>query len=227
MNYSGVSRFFESGQIGPPGTRLSFKREASATQMTLEVGQGNEIRIKEDFAYDKTSVWFQDPGQFLEGGVLVGDFAQHCDQIRAIKSVVGIGQPGGVAHGRHDVVTHGPGGPTHEVVKHLLLDVQHFQSSAGAQRRGNRKCVLARAGTDFEQTLTSSPSSSLSRLDDWKGRGASRAQPIAWGKGIGSRLVQTRVVHHEAMVTNPQIKTQAGLSSTKETTVMAAPALAT
>ena len=98
---------------------------------------GDHVRIAEQLADNQLAAGSEDAGQLPESGVLVGNLAQHRDQVRGIHAGVRIRKLPRVTAASLDVLEAGLSRLPHRVIEHLLLEVEDVQRSFRAEPVGH------------------------------------------------------------------------------------------
>ena len=98
---------------------------------------------------------FQNPPKFSQGGVLVGDFAEHPYEVGAIEDSVDIRELRRVALRRADIGNPCLGRPALDLVEHLTLHVKHHEETVGSQRAGDWQSMCADPRANLEEAFSS------------------------------------------------------------------------
>src|SRR4051794_8004182 len=144
----------EVGEVAKPVAGSAVKGEPGRLAALPQVVRRLEVGIAEQLADHKPAARSQHPFDLGQGGVAVGDLAQHGDQDDAVERVVLVRKRSGVAAPRVHVAEPAFVGAPHRVQKHLALDVEDLDLAVAANPVGEVERVVAGARPDLEQALT-------------------------------------------------------------------------
>ncbi len=118
----------EGGEEGESGTLADVEPEVCGFCASTQHREAHEVRVKRRYLADhEAPARPKDAMQLAQRSVLIGNLSKHRDKVGAVKAGVGVWKAAGVPLARSDV-RHPPVARTpHEVVQHLLLDIDHIQ----------------------------------------------------------------------------------------------------
>jgi hypothetical protein len=146
------------------------------------------VRVAEQLPHHDPAARLDDPAQLAQRGALVGDLAEHGDEVGRVERAVGVRQRARVGERGEDVVDVLLVGALHGVVEHLLLHVEHVEAAVRHEPARHRQRVVAGARPDLEQALAGLRLEDLAqpRPRDERVR---RLDPEALRVGAGGRVL--------------------------------------
>jgi hypothetical protein len=132
---------------------ISFSSFEALLRSALERTKPNKVGIEEDLSDHEAPTRFQDPPQLSKSRLPVGDRAQDTHEVGTIKGAVAIRKPPCIALLRCDVrnvrLTRSP----HDIIEHLLLNINDIESPIGSQGQSHRKGVDPDARPNLKYTF--------------------------------------------------------------------------
>src|SRR5918992_1249522 len=142
---SATSRGPQAREVPQRPAELALHRQAGTHGALSQRAVRDHVRIAEQLAHHDPAARLYHAAQLPQGGLLVGDLAQHRDEVGGVEGAVGVGHLAGVGPLADDGGDPVLGGSSQRVVQHLLLNVEHVEAPARSHPLRDRQRVVARA----------------------------------------------------------------------------------
>jgi hypothetical protein len=108
----------------------------------------------QELSDDQPSIRLEHTPDLTDGCPRIRNLAEYRDQVGGVEAFVVKRQVPGVRPGRHDRADVFGRGPAHDVIQHLLLDVDDVESPARAKLSGHVQGLQAGTRPDLQDTLS-------------------------------------------------------------------------